>query len=356
MSNRLQLRIADKIRETSRSTTLVLEPVNAPVSYRAGQFLTFIFDRLGPTQIRRSYSLSSAPGVEDNLAITVKKVPNGAVSRYLSDSTELGTLLEALPPAGRFILDPTSAPRDIFLIGGGSGVTPLFSLLKQTLHDEPQSRVILIDANHDETCIIFKKQLQALAKHYAGRFVPILYLSNPKRSISELRQQLSPLDLHWGRLSNALIEQLVQQHLQHPPERARFFLCGPQGLIIKAENTLGFLGFGDKQVHREIFTIKTVYRPEADNFPHSQVRLRINGDSYQFPVLPGQHILEAARRAGIELPYSCLSGICTTCSVNCSLGEVEMYTQEGLLTTEMTDGLVLTCVGYPTSEVVELEA
>jgi ferredoxin-NADP reductase len=357
MSRRIQLRIKDKIRETDRTSTLILEPVDTEVTYRPGQFITLIFDELGPVQVRRSYSLSSAPEVDKLLSITVKKVPNGAVSRYLVDTAPPGDILQALPPAGRFTTPPQwDYPRDIFLIGGGSGVTPLFSLLRYFLHKEPQSRITLINANRDEHHLIFREQLRVLAENYAMQFNPVFYLSSPRAPFATLRQQLAPITLRWGRLSNALIEELVLRHQKYYPEHAQFFICGPQGLLIKAENTLGFMGYSDQQVHREIFTVRTVFRPDADRFPLSQVRLHLNGDHYQFPVEPGQHILEAAQRAGIELPYSCLSGICTTCSAQCRLGEVEMYTQEGRLDTRSTDGLVLTCVGYPRTPIVELDA
>lgn len=355
MSRQIQLRILDKIRETDRTSTLILEPVGEKLNYRPGQFLTLIFDDLGPVELRRSYSLSSAPEIDEPPAITVKKVPNGAVSRFLVDTARPGDMLYALPPAGRFTVSPQGEhPRDIFLIGGGSGVTPLFSLLKYFLHREPQSRITFINANRDEHHLIFRKQLCALAKAFPMQFNPVFYFSSPQADLPTLRQQLAPVTLRWGRLSNALIEELVLRHQKYAPEHAQFFICGPQGLLIKAENTLGFMGYTEKQVHREIFTIKTVYRPDADRFSLSQVRLHINGDHYQFPVEPGQHILEAARRAGIELPYSCLSGSCTTCSASCRRGEVEMYTQEGRLDTGMTDGLVLTCVGYPRTPIVEL--
>jgi len=356
MKQRIQLKVVDKIPETARTSTLLLEPRNKMVTYQAGQFLTFLFDGLGATQIRRSYSLSSSPEVDERLAVTVTKVPNGAASRYLVDTVGPGDELTALPPAGRFVLDdPGGAPRDIFLIGGGSGITPLYALLKEALHLEPYSRVVLIDANRDEDHVIFRQPLTALAKAYPDRLQVIHYLSSPGKALSELRTALAPATVRWGRLSNALVEELVRKHLRFPLERARFFLCGPPGLLVKTENTLGFMGFGADQVHREVFTIKTVYRPEAECFPLSEVRLQWDGRNYRFPVIPGQHILEAAQGAGLDLPYSCLSGSCTTCAAQCRSGSVEMYTQDGRQTTEQTGGIVLTCVGYPLSPHLELE-
>ncbi len=356
MKQRIRLKVVAKVPETARTSTLILEPVNGPVSYRAGQFLTFLFGDLGATEIRRSYSLSSTPGVDERPAVTVTMVPNGAVSRYLVDTVRPGDELTALPPAGRFVLDDAGGgPRDIFLIGGGSGITPLYSLLKYALRFEPQSRVVLIDANRDEDHVIFRRPFTELARAHPYQLTIIHYLSSPKKSLGALRRELDPAEVRWGRLSNALVEELVRNHLHFQPDRARFFLCGPPGLLVKTENTLGFMGFGARQVHREVFTIRTVYRPEAERFPHCQVHLQWNNREYHFPVLPGQHILEAAQRAGLDLPYSCLSGSCTTCAAQCRSGRVEMYTQDGRRTSEETGGIVLTCVGYPLTPHLQLE-
>ncbi len=356
MKQRLPLQVTAKVSETARTTTLFLRPVDGPVAYRAGQFLTFLFGAPGDREIRRSYSLSSTPGVDTQLAVTVTKVANGAVSRYLVDEVEPGEVLTALPPAGRFVLDEAGGqPRDIFLIGGGSGITPLFSLLKYVLHFEPQSRVVLIDANRDEDHIIFRRQLTALGRSYPGHLTILHYLSNPREGLAALRQDLAPAILRWGRLSNALVEELVRQYSHYPPERARFFLCGPAGLLIKAENALGFMGFNAHQVKREVFTIKSAYRPTPERFPRCQVQLRWGQQEYRFPVSPGQHILEAAQQAGIDLPYSCRSGSCTTCAAQCRSGKVEMYTQEGRHTSDEMGGLVLTCVGYPLTTHLQLE-
>ena len=356
MTQHLLFQVVDKIAETDRTVTLVLEPAHGSLTYRAGQFLTFLFGDLGATEIRRSYSLSSAPGIDAHPAVTVTKVTNGLVSRYLVDAVRPGDELTALPPAGRFVLDDAGGqPRDIFLIGGGSGITPLYSHLKYVLHREPQSRVVLIDANRDAGRLIFRRALTELAAAFPDQFTAIHYLSSPREELAVLRREMAPARLRWGRLSNALIEELVRRHLHFPAERARFFLCGPPGLLVKTENTLGYLGFAAGQVHREVFTIKTVYRPDAERFPHSQVHLVWGDRSYHFPVLPGQHILEAAQRAGLDLPYSCRSGSCTTCAAQCRAGKVEMYTQDGRQSSEETGGIVLTCVGYPLTPDVQLE-
>jgi ring-1,2-phenylacetyl-CoA epoxidase subunit PaaE len=355
MNPRIYLKVREKIRETEQAATLVLEVMEGDFHYQAGQFLTFIFDGLAPEEVRRSYSMSSAPGVDPFPAVTVQRQANGSASRYLVEAVHPGDVLKSLPPAGQFTLPAgEGAPRDIFLIGGGSGITPLFSLIKYALHSEPRSRIVLIDANHDEQSIIFREALLNLAREHPRRFQSIHLLSEPKTPLKELKASFQPSELIRGRLSNTLLEKLVGRCLSCEPSRAQFFLCGPKGLMLKAENTLGFMGFTPEQVHREIFTVLEPFRPPAENFPDSRIKLDYRGRTYFFDLKKGQTILEAALNAGIELPYSCRSGVCTTCAMRCLKGKVEMYAQTGRQDTDATRGLTLTCVGYPATDEVEL--
>ncbi|MCB0707407.1 MAG: ferredoxin--NADP reductase [Saprospiraceae bacterium] len=344
--------IKEKIQETARAATLILEPLNGPLEYHAGQFLTFLFDDLGVLSFRRSYSLSSAPGIDAFPAITVKRTINGRASRYLVEEAGAGDLLHAIEPAGQFVLKPASGARDIFLIGGGSGITPLYSLLKWALAQEPQSNIVLIHADHSSQSIIFREAIGKLARQYPTQFRCIYLLS---RSDDDVYESIFP-PASWlpGRLSNALVEDLVQRYQKHPPALSQFFLCGPEGLMLKSSQALGFMGYTPEQVHREFFVVKPPAIPPAKLFPDSQVKIRYKGKLYEVDVPAGQTILESAENQGIRLPYSCRSGICTTCSGQCLSGEVEMYTQLGLMNTNTTKGLVMTCTGYPLTKSVEI--
>lgn len=343
------LKVIQKIEETKKTITLVLQTPHY-VSYQAGQFITLIFNNLSKNEIRRSYSLSSTNGIDQHLAITVKKVANGLVSRYLTERIQVGDTLIALAPAGQFTLPSIPSPiaRTIFLFGGGSGITPLFSILKYVLKFEPQSQIILVNANRNEKSIIFKKSLEQLAENYPTQLKIFHFLSQPKTTFKNTIN----IKYQWGYISNFYIEQVINQHLQFDRADAQFFLCGPRGLMIKAAQTIGFMGFGTEQVHQEIFTIKTIKRPNPDELKDSIVTLHHDNQTFKIPVKAGQTILEAIEQKGLHFPFSCRSGICTTCSGQCESGLVKMFTQEGLLDTTMTKGLVLTCVGYPYSEAV----
>lgn len=356
MDIRIPYLVLEKKQETTDTATLILQPLGTEVTYQAGQFLTLIFPSLGPKPVRRSYSLSSTPGIDNHLAITVKKMPNGSVSRFLVDKSKEGDILEGLRPAGQMVLAPFQNQRDIVLIGGGSGAVPLFSLLKQVLVREPQSRVLLIDANTRENAILFKQELQKYAVQYKERLKAYYFLSNIRGSLAELKVLMEPIHLRHERLSNAMIQLLVTGFLKNNLANAQAFVCGPANLMIKAVETLRFLGFSKEQVLQEVFTIVEPYHPPASQYQDSRIYLEYNGVDIEFPLYAGQTILEAAETAGVELPFSCRSGICTTCTMRCTEGNVEMFTPEGRLTIQSTGGIVQTCVGYPLTEAVKLSS
>ena len=138
--------------------------------------------------------------------------------------------------------------------------------------------------------------------------------------------------------------------LRHDREQAQFFICGPEQFMMKTEMVIGFMKFTRSNIHREVFTIKNTQRPAPELFPNCEVRLETQQESYHFEVEAGKTILEAALDAGVDIPYSCRAGTCTTCSGDCLEGNAKMYTQNGIMDTVSTKGLLLTCVGYPITE------
>jgi ring-1,2-phenylacetyl-CoA epoxidase subunit PaaE len=349
MSQTFTFKITDKIQETAKAVTLVLVPQQHNFNYQAGQFLTFIF-QFDQEEVRRSYSICTAPNVDDFLAITVKKIANGLVSKHLTETVKIGDILEALPPAGQFILPKLSNTTDIFLIGGGSGITPLFGLLKYALVYS-NARIVLVNSNRNQQQIIFKNQLNEWIKRYPKRFKTIHFISQPKQEFDNH----SPNEtFNWGYLSNFRIEQIIEQERTALPENTHFFLCGPEGVMLKSRMVIGAMGFPKENIHREIFTIKKSFRPAANQLINSIVTLKSSSKEETFKVEAGETILEAALKVGIYIPYNCKSGICTICSCECTLGSAEMYTQEGLFTSDNLKGTVFTCVGYPKTEKLEL--
>lgn len=354
MNGLLQLQIKKIFRETDDAISLELENITGPLpAYEAGQFLTFLFNINGK-ELRRSYSLSSAPGIDPFLSVTIKRMENGEVSRYLFDHLREEDTLTSLYPTGRFTLnmDPPSQ-KDLFLIGGGSGITPLLSLLKAALRNMPRSRVILFYSNHRESSTIFYHRLNQLQARHPSHFFPVYFFSDP--AYKKIRE--SPPVTIPGRITNALLEEMVDRFLQSEKEDAEFFLCGPASLMRMAQLTLTFMGFSGDQIRRENFVSPLITAPlqtHSGSTVTATATIRYRGKKYLLNIPAGENILQAALDQGIMLPYSCRGGLCSACSAFCSKGKVSMLVNEVLTDRDIAEGRVLTCVGIPLTEELEI--
>lgn len=345
----LRLRITDIIRETPDTFTYRLENTGPePVIYQAGQFLTFVIQLHG-TEYRRSYSFSSTPGIDPYLAVTIREKENGEISRHILRHWQTGDIITSLQPSGRFTLDSLSSrPRDIFLMGAGSGVTPLFSLLKHILYREPTARVTLVYSSPSRERAIFFEQLEALREKFGEQLNRIyLFSSQAPEEQGMLR-----------RLSNLYLEPLVNDTLVHSRADAQFFICGPPDYMRMITLTLTFMGFDAEQLHKENFVVNTGVKLEKIGRPQDtslkQVVLHVGGKTHHINVPGNQNILSKALEQGIALPYSCKGGVCGSCTAKCTQGKVWMALNEVLTDKELAQGLVLTCVGYPASDRIEI--
>ncbi|GAA4448551.1 phenylacetate-CoA oxygenase/reductase subunit PaaK [Nibrella saemangeumensis] len=343
----LPLRVIEIIPETPDAKSFRLEPVDGSTPpYRAGQFLTFILNRAGH-EVRRSYSLSSAPGVDPYWQVTIKRVANGEISRYLLNHLYVGDVLTTLPPAGRFTIatDP-ALRRDIILLGAGSGISPLFGLLKQVLREEPQSYITLLYSNTRESSIIFNQELKELQQQYPERFRLWNLLSQPSDHWTGMR----------GRLNNTRLEQLLPDLIQIDRHTCLFYVCGPFDYMRMVQFTFLFSGFRPEQIRRENFVIEpvTLAPPPALSRDH-QILLRYRGQEYAIDVPAYKNILQAALNHGLTLPYSCRGGRCSSCAARCRSGRVYMTINDVLTERDLADGWVLTCTGYPESEGVFID-
>lgn len=346
----IQLVIRDIIRETTDTFTYRFSTKNKqPLIYQAGQFLTFLVNLHG-TEYRRSYSFSSSPGIDPLPAVTIRRKENGEISRHILRNWQVGDEVTVLQPSGRFTLDkPATQPRDIFLLGAGSGITPLFSLLKYILHNEPTAHIQLVYSTPSYDRTIFYQQLQQLAQQYAEQLhIMYLFSSEPLDDKTLLR-----------RLSNTMLEPLVNEKLRYQRSDAQFFVCGPPEYMRMALLTLKFMGFEEEQLHKENFVVNTA--PQLARIGHpadtsmKQVELHINGDIYHLSIPGNKNILGEALAQGIALPYSCKGGVCGSCTARCTKGKVWMALNEVLTDKEIEQGLVLTCTGYAASETVIIE-
>ncbi|TZF84872.1 iron-sulfur cluster-binding domain-containing protein [Pedobacter sp. BS3] len=332
----LHLRIEKIIPETADTKSYILAPLNKrDIVFLPGQFLTIIF-RFEHETVRRSYSIVSLPG--EPLKITVKRVENGAVSRFVLINWKVGDTVESLAPAGRFHLAPqTSFPRDLFFFAAGSGIAPIIPQVRYLLQAEKQSNLYLFYSSRSEADTIFFNEVQQLAKTHP-RLRVRYFFSDPQQ--------------HWEkriRLNNGLLEEIMTGLIQHRPADAVFMICGPFTYMRMIKLTLGFMKFHSKQIRTEQYlpAILRSQAPKIFHFPDTTIRLTIKGKTYVLPVKSNETILRAALRNGIALPYSCEGGICSTCAAKCTHGKVEMSINEVLSDAELSQGWILTCTGYP---------
>ena len=345
----LKLRIVRIVSETADTNSYFLESIDGQsITYRAGQFLTLILLHRdgGPNghEVRRSYSLSSAP--YETLRLTIKRVQNGEISRYLHSTLRVGDVLTSLPPAGRFTLDENQTG-DLLLFGAGSGITPLFALLKEVLTKESSRRITLLYSNSNERNIIFREELNDLQRLFPDRFRLLYLVSNPSDDWNGLR----------GRLNNVLLERLLPDLVgASNSEMLRFYICGPGDYMRTVQFTLIFSGFRSEKIRRENFVVEPVFSTPPPILAQDwTVLLRFRGHEVEIQVPAYKSILQAALDEGLSLPYSCRGGRCSTCAARCLSGHVHMTINDVLTERDLADGWVLTCTGYPESDGVVIE-
>jgi ring-1,2-phenylacetyl-CoA epoxidase subunit PaaE len=340
------LRIRSIRPETPEARSYVLEPTDGvPLIYRAGQFLTLILDQNGH-DVRRSYSLASAPGIDPAPMLTIKRVPNGAISRYLLDHLRVGDELRTLDAAGRFTLTPSDGtPRDLVFFAAGSGITPVFSLLKTALHTEPTAHCTLIYSNRRPESTLFLTELTALAAQFPDQLTVDHWWSQPRDGLPR-------------RLNNVGVEHLAGRVLRYPRQRAEWYLCGPEEYARMIGIVLRFTGLDAGRIHRETFVVEAaaapVLVPDAAAVS-AHVTIHYRGQTHEVPVRPGEYILTAALRQGVGLPYSCRGGRCSTCLARCTRGQIRMTINDVLTDRDQQEGLVLTCTAIAETAEVTLE-
>jgi ferredoxin-NADP reductase len=334
----LQLKVeAIKWDLTDMATFFFSEPSGKKISYKAGQFITLVFNH-HDEEIRRSYSLSSSPD-EELLSITVKRIENGEISRFLLTKIKHGDILNAVEPAGKFIINDFKSGKDIFLFAAGSGIVPVFSQLKYVLKRDGNSRFTLIYSNQNNGSVLFKYELYQLSIKYSERF-NIIYLVSSEGN----------------RLNNQTVEKLVNENVTFGLSKAEFYTCGPFNYMRMIRLTLLFMGLEPGQIRKENFVLETVpVTTGLTNFPPKKVRIHFKNEIYDLVVGENQSILQAALQNNIQLPYSCRVGDCSTCSAICKSGAIEMVKNDVLTDADLAAGWILTCTGHPLTDNVEIE-
>ncbi len=319
----------------------VPEALRDTFAFAAGQYLT-LRTFVNGQDLRRSYSLCSAPD-ELELKVGIRLLPGGAFSIWATEHLHVGAQLDVLPPLGRFnvALDPRMR-RHFLFVAAGSGITPMLSLIKTTLAVEPLSRCTLIYGNRRIATTMFRDALTELKNRHLARFAAHYVFSREEQDAPLFNGRLDEL-----RIAGFLRTLVPAANIDHA------FVCGPSGMIDAVAAALATAGVADSQVHVERFgdpASASEHRVEERDADHAQVTLVIDGLARQVEFrLSDPSILDAARRCGLEVPYACKAGVCSTCKGKLLEGEVRMDRNFALSPAEVAQGFVLCCQSHPTS-------
>ncbi|HKT00362.1 MAG TPA: ferredoxin--NADP reductase [Rugosimonospora sp.] len=320
--------VTEVVEETPDAKSFVLEipaELSAAFAYRPGQFLTV---RVSDT-VARCYSLSSSPHTDTRLKFTVKRVPDGRGSNWLCDNVRAGAQVDLLPPAGSFT--PGRLDGDLLLLAGGSGITPVISIIKSVL-SEGDGRLALVYANRDEESVIFAAELRELAARHPGRLVLHHWL-----------------DLRCGFPTVDGLRELVRAYAQR-----EVFICGPEPFMAASGKALAELGVPDERVHVERFQLVDEDPPVATGGADATAVVTLDGETHRLAWPSGAKLLDVIMEAGLNPPYSCRQGICGACACRKLTGEVHLMHNEVLEDEDFADGYILACQALPRSETVEV--
>jgi ring-1,2-phenylacetyl-CoA epoxidase subunit PaaE len=341
----LTLEIIRKEKAATDAITLHFKEANGEaINYDSGQFLTFVLHIQG-RELRRSYSLASCPEIDSDPFVVIKRQVNGEVSRHIIDHYEVGDKINAVAPSGRFTVSVTeSENRTLFFIAAGSGISPVFSLIKKLLYRQPSCSILLIYQNRDEDSIIFKKELQSLCEQFSSRMNVIHLLSAPQDE-----SQLSK------RLNNNMLEQLLLNEPRFSAASSLFYICGPRAFMRMSHFVLRLLHVPEEHIRREEYVIDFFPPPPfMTDRTHKKVTVHWEGKKHEYVIRYPENILQGALLHHLNLPYSCRGGRCSTCIAKCVSGKVKMSINQVLTERDLTEGWILTCVSYAESD-VEIE-
>ncbi|WP_164126718.1 ferredoxin--NADP reductase [Sphingobacterium luzhongxinii] len=335
-----KFRISDIIKHPNHNISIRFEDLsgNFP-TYKAGQFLTLCFE-FAEREVRRSYSFSSSPDVEEPYEVTVKRVDNGEISRLLHYSTSVGDVIEVMDPQGLFIYEPVKeVRRTVFLFGAGVGITPLFSILKTALTREDNSKVILVYSNSSKENTLFYKELLHWKEMYPERLKIEFIWSNTKNLLK-------------ARLNREYLIELVKDNLEEGT-KSIFYTCGPLFYMDLCRFTLLGMGFPDEDIRRETFHFPEEEEDEDEKEEEPvdktsyDITLKFDGRQYLLTIPYNKSVLDVGLEHKIKLPYSCKSGMCSTCISQVQEGAVRMDYNEVLTDKEVTNGKCLICTSHP---------
>lgn len=350
------LRVADIRKQSKDAIEIQFDlptELKAAFQYNSGQYLTIELNIDGKRQMR-CYSLCSSPIADNFLAVGVKRVKDGIVSNWLNDNLNVGDEIQVLPPAGRFFYGSPKGPAQRYLLfAGGSGITPIYSMVRTMLKQEPDCSIYLLYANQNEASIMFHSELSKLVEESGGR----LHVHH------QLDDAGTMVGAKAGRIDGNQVGDILNS-FGASAENSRVYLCGPAPFMDVVCNGLNGAGYPEENINQEFFVIKSESKNdspvnESEENQESmdgtaKVKAILDGEEFEFKVQSNETILEAALEAEIDPPYACMSASCSTCRAKVLSGKVEMDDREILSDSEIEEGFILTCQAHPTTSEVTI--
>jgi ring-1,2-phenylacetyl-CoA epoxidase subunit PaaE len=331
-------------------TFVVPQSLKADYAFAPGQHVTLRVE-LDGEEVRRSYSICSTPD-DDGLSVGIRCIAGGSFSEF-ARRLKKGDVLDVMTPQGRF-LAPIGGIHDYLLLAAGSGITPMMSIAASALKGEPMSKVTLLYANRTSDSIMFREALDALKDRYMTRFVLAHVLDEETQDVEILN----------GRLDRDKLEAFAAAGVIRPKRHDGVYICGPQPMMEAASAAMRALGVDPERLHYELFTPPGGAPPPAEASPGArraveegvQVEIILDGARRRFAIDKAEDtVLEAAKRAGVELPYSCAGGMCCTCRCKVIEGAGEMIQNYSLEPWELAAGFTLACQTRPTAKKLVLD-
>lgn len=345
------LKVKDIRRETKDAVSVAFEipPQQQPeYQYKQGQYITLKLNIKGE-ELRRSYSVCTSPFSEKELRVAIKEVSGGKASTYINRELKVGETIEVMTPMGNFHTPLSGGKsKNYVLFAGGSGITPMMSILKSVLYVEKQSKVILIYANKDEESTIFKQEIDDLAA--GNENLKVVYVfDTPKVSLSELQTGIVSVEK-----AKMLIENFVRITADE------YFICGPGPMMENVKTSLETFKIAKEKIHIEYFTSVIEAVNKAENAVGANVKAKVTVIQYgietDFELETGSiSVLEAAIEAGVDAPFSCKGAVCCTCRAKVLEGQVKMTANFALTDAEVEEGFILTCQAHPLTEKVVID-
>ncbi|KAA0920347.1 phenylacetate-CoA oxygenase/reductase subunit PaaK [Aquicoccus porphyridii] len=346
------LKVTDIHRTIRDAVVLTLEPDDpAAFDFIQGQYLTFRHDFDGE-ELRRSYSICSGKQ-EGKLQVGIKRVDGGAFSNFANEELKVGDTLQAMQPMGGFHtpLDPANA-KNYLGFAGGSGITPVLSIVKTTLATEPQSTFTLVYANRGVATIMFREELEDLKNRYLGRL----------SVIHVLEQDAQEIDLFTGMVTEEKCAALFRAWIDVESVDTAF-ICGPEPMMLGIAKALRDHGLNDAQIKFELFASaqpgrlksKVVSKQAGKQANQAEVAITLDGSTQTIMTAKDMTILDAARQNAMDAPFACTAGVCSTCRCRVIEGEVEMVANHALEDYEVEKGYVLSCQSFPVTDRVVVD-